>query len=102
MRSDTGKYVRRNELAEELRIKPSTVSYYLSLIGGQSTGWSMKNMRGGYVNERMISQDYRNTRTRIIEIRKKGIPISIKTSFNPSARSPLPIGRGSSLLPIVL
>ncbi len=32
MRSDKGKYVSRNELAEELRIKPSTVSYYLSLI----------------------------------------------------------------------
>ncbi len=32
MRSDTGKYVSRNELADELRIKPSTVSYYLSLI----------------------------------------------------------------------
>nr|QNO47442.1 hypothetical protein IILFPGFB_00014 [Methanosarcinales archaeon ANME-2c ERB4] len=32
MLSDKGKYVSRNELAEELRIKPSTVSYYLSLI----------------------------------------------------------------------
>ena len=29
---DKGKYVSRNELAEELQIKPSTVSYYLSLI----------------------------------------------------------------------
>lgn len=30
--SDKRKYVSRNELADELQIKPSTVTYYLSLI----------------------------------------------------------------------
>lgn len=34
------------------------------------------------MNERMISQDYRDTYARIMKIRKKEIPISIETSFD--------------------
>ena len=34
------------------------------------------------MNEREISQDYKNTYTRIMEIRKKEIPIRIETSFD--------------------
>jgi len=37
-------------------------------------------MGAEYVNERMISQDYKNTYARIMEIKKKEILIPIETS----------------------
>ncbi len=69
MRSDQGKYVSRNDLAEELRIKPSTVSYYLSLIGrvlgdmggkevlrtkkiGRTKYWLVDEKYGGMIRDR--------------------------------------------------
>ena len=69
MLSDKGKYVSRNELADELRIKPSTVSYYLSLIEkvlsdtgcgevlhtkrvGRTKYWLVDEKYGGLLHER--------------------------------------------------
>jgi transcriptional antiterminator len=69
MLSDKGKYVSRNELAEELQIKPSTVSYYLSLIErvlgdegckeilhtkrvGRTKYWLVDEKYGGLIRER--------------------------------------------------
>ena len=69
MLSDKGKYVSRNELADELRIKPSTVSYYLSLIEkvlgdmgceeilhtkrvGRTKYWLVDEKYGGLIRER--------------------------------------------------
>ncbi len=34
------------------------------------------------MNERTISQDYRDTYAKIMEIRKKEIPIQVETSFD--------------------
>jgi len=69
MLSDKGKYVSRNELADELRIKPSTASYYLSLIEkvlsdkgcgdvlrtkriGRTKYWLVDEKYGGLIRER--------------------------------------------------
>jgi DNA-binding CsgD family transcriptional regulator len=69
MLSDKGKYVSRNELADELQIKPSTVSYYLSLIEkvmsdkgcrdvlhtkrvGRTKYWLVDEKYGGLIRER--------------------------------------------------
>jgi HD superfamily phosphohydrolase/DNA-binding CsgD family transcriptional regulator len=67
--SDKRKYVSRNELADELQIKPSTVSYYLSLIEklmndtgcrdvlhtkrvGRTKYWLVDEKYGGLIRER--------------------------------------------------
>jgi len=67
--SDKKKYVSRNELADELQIKPSTVSYYLSLIEkvmsdkgcrdvlhtkrvGRTKYWLADEKYGGLIRER--------------------------------------------------
>ncbi len=69
MLSDKKKYVSRNELADELQIKPSTVSYYLSLIEkvmndkgcrdvlhtkrvGRTKYWLVDEKYGGLIRER--------------------------------------------------
>ena len=69
MLSDKNKYVSRNELADELNIKPSTVSYYLSLIEkvmnnkdcrdvlhtkrvGRTKYWLIDEKYGGLIRER--------------------------------------------------
>ncbi|HUV02611.1 MAG TPA: HD domain-containing protein [Desulfobacteria bacterium] len=69
MLSDKKKYVSRNELADELQIKPSTVSYYLSLIEkvlgdkgcreilhtkriGRTKYWVIDEKYGGLIRER--------------------------------------------------
>ncbi len=69
MLSDKRKYVSRNELADELQIKPSTVSYYLSLIEkvmsdngckeilhtkrvGRTKYWLVDEKYGGLIRER--------------------------------------------------
>lgn len=67
--SDKRKYVGRNELADELNIKPSTVSYYLNLIEkvmndtgcrdvlhtkrvGRTKYWLVDEKYGGLIRER--------------------------------------------------
>ncbi|MEA1894438.1 MAG: HD domain-containing protein [Euryarchaeota archaeon] len=62
MLSDKGKYVSRNELAEELQIKPSTVSYYLSLIermlGDRGCGEVLRTKRIGRTKYWLVDKKY--------------------------------------------
>jgi len=62
MLSDKGKYVSRNELADELRIKPSTVSYYLSLIekvlGDMGCGEILHTKRVGRTKYWLVDEKY--------------------------------------------
>ena len=62
MLSDKRKYVSRNELADELRIKPSTVSYYLSLIekvlGGKGCGEIIHTKRVGRTKYWLVDEKY--------------------------------------------